>query len=172
MGNFGWTEMFFIVAFALIVFGPRKLPEIAKTLGHAMAQLRRASEEFKRTWETEVERETAKIEQPRTTAVASTSEIETNEIGASETGAIARNAEMPADLANEISAGMSDSIANELNAADAPAGDVRVDMSRGIYFNNLTPEPEATAPAMFGPSDPSAADDNSKSDEKHPVSIA
>lgn|SRR5262249_46059686 len=57
MGNLGWTEMFFIVAFALVIFGPRKLPEMARTLGRAVAQLRRASEEFKKTWEAEVNRE-------------------------------------------------------------------------------------------------------------------
>lgn len=57
MGNLGWTEIFFIVAFALIVFGPRKLPEIARTLGRTMAQLRRTSEEFRNAWEAEVEHE-------------------------------------------------------------------------------------------------------------------
>lgn len=56
MGNLGWSEMFFIVVFALIIFGPRRLPEIAKTLGRTVAQLRRASEEFKHTWESEAER--------------------------------------------------------------------------------------------------------------------
>ncbi len=63
IGNLGWTEMFFIVAFALIVFGPRKLPEIAKVLGHSLAQLRRASDEFKRTWENEIDRESVKEQQ-------------------------------------------------------------------------------------------------------------
>src|SRR5947207_87416 len=63
MGNLGWSEMFFIVVFALIVFGPRKLPEIARTLGKTMAQLRRMSDEFKQTWETELEREALKEEE-------------------------------------------------------------------------------------------------------------
>jgi TatA/E family protein of Tat protein translocase len=42
---------------ALIVFGPRKLPELGKSLGQAMSQFRRASDDFKRTWEQEVESE-------------------------------------------------------------------------------------------------------------------
>lgn len=63
MGNLGWTEMFFIVVFALIVFGPRKLPDIARTLGQAVAQLRRASEEFKHTWEAEATRDLLKEKQ-------------------------------------------------------------------------------------------------------------
>ena len=36
-------------------FGPRKLPELGKSLGQAMNQFRRASDDFKRTWEQEVE---------------------------------------------------------------------------------------------------------------------
>ncbi|MEW6737317.1 MAG: twin-arginine translocase TatA/TatE family subunit [Acidobacteriota bacterium] len=74
IGNLGWTEMFFIVAFALIIFGPRKIPEIAKVIGRTMAQLRRASEEFKRTWEAEVERDQLKDNQQ----LAATNSISTS----------------------------------------------------------------------------------------------
>jgi TatA/E family protein of Tat protein translocase len=48
-------EVVLILVIALIVFGPRKLPELGKSLGQAMAQFRRASDDFKRTWEQEVE---------------------------------------------------------------------------------------------------------------------
>jgi Tat protein translocase TatB subunit len=63
MGNLGWSEMFFIVVFALILFGPRKLPEIARTIGRYMAQIRRMSDEFQQTWEAEIERESLKEQQ-------------------------------------------------------------------------------------------------------------
>jgi TatA/E family protein of Tat protein translocase len=53
----GMPEVILILVIALVVFGPRKLPELGKSLGHAMAQFRRASEDFKRTWEQEVELE-------------------------------------------------------------------------------------------------------------------
>jgi|SRR5262245_55957285 len=53
----GMTEIMVIMVIALIVFGPRKLPELGKSLGQAMAQFRRASDDFKRTWEQEVEYE-------------------------------------------------------------------------------------------------------------------
>jgi Sec-independent protein translocase protein TatA len=39
---------------ALIFFGPRKLPQISRTLGKNLAEFRRASEEFKATWNREV----------------------------------------------------------------------------------------------------------------------
>lgn len=51
----GMPEVVLILVIALIVFGPRKLPELGKSLGQAMAQFRKASDEFKRTWEQEVE---------------------------------------------------------------------------------------------------------------------
>jgi len=51
----GMPEVVLILVIALIVFGPRKLPELGKSLGQAMSQFRKASDEFKRTWEQEVE---------------------------------------------------------------------------------------------------------------------
>ncbi len=51
----GMGEIVLILVIALVVFGPRKLPELGKSLGQAMSQFRRASEDFKRTWEQEVE---------------------------------------------------------------------------------------------------------------------
>jgi TatA/E family protein of Tat protein translocase len=59
-------EVVIILVVALVIFGPRKLPELGKSLGHAMAQFRRASEDFKRTWEQEVE-----IEKVRTSGATS-----------------------------------------------------------------------------------------------------
>jgi len=39
---------------ALVFFGPRKLPQLSRSLGKSVAEFRRASEDFKRTWEREV----------------------------------------------------------------------------------------------------------------------
>lgn len=38
---------------ALVFFGPRKLPQLSRSLGKSMAEFRRASDDFKRTWERE-----------------------------------------------------------------------------------------------------------------------
>ncbi|PYP82317.1 MAG: twin-arginine translocase subunit TatB [Blastocatellia bacterium AA13] len=62
MGNLGWAEIMVVLVIALIVFGPRKLPELGKTLGQSLAQFRRASEDFKRTWESEVETEKRRLD--------------------------------------------------------------------------------------------------------------
>jgi Sec-independent protein translocase protein TatA len=39
---------------ALVFFGPRKLPQLSRSLGKNLAEFRRASEDFKRTWDREV----------------------------------------------------------------------------------------------------------------------
>jgi Tat protein translocase TatB subunit len=45
--DFGFSgEIIFIMLLALILFGPRKLPEIARTMGKFMAEFRRASSDF------------------------------------------------------------------------------------------------------------------------------
>jgi TatA/E family protein of Tat protein translocase len=69
MGNLGWPEIVIILVIALIVFGPRKLPELGKTLGQSLAQFRKASEDFKRTWEEEVEVEKRRIDAPSSSTV-------------------------------------------------------------------------------------------------------
>ena len=56
-GTLGGPELLLILVIALIVFGPRKLPEIGKSMGKMMAEFRRASNDFKRTIEDEVEAE-------------------------------------------------------------------------------------------------------------------
>src|SRR6185369_542801 len=56
----GTTELLVIAFVALIIFGPRKLPEIGRTVGKSIAEFKRASDDFKRTWEYEVELEQRK----------------------------------------------------------------------------------------------------------------
>ncbi|MBA3713358.1 MAG: twin-arginine translocase TatA/TatE family subunit [Pyrinomonadaceae bacterium] len=51
----GTTELLVIAFVALIIFGPRKLPELGRSLGKSIGEFKRASEDFKRTWEREVE---------------------------------------------------------------------------------------------------------------------
>jgi sec-independent protein translocase protein TatA len=54
MGNLGMQEIIVIFILALIIFGPRKLPELGKTLGKGLAEFKKASNELKQTWEDEV----------------------------------------------------------------------------------------------------------------------
>lgn len=53
--NLGMSEMLFIFLLALIVFGPKKLPELARQLGKIMADFKRATNDFKYQLENEIE---------------------------------------------------------------------------------------------------------------------
>ena len=55
MGPVGWQEMVVIFIVALVLFGPRKLPELGRTLGKAISEFRRASNELKSTFEREMQ---------------------------------------------------------------------------------------------------------------------
>jgi len=62
LDSLGSTEFIFILLIALIFFGPRKLPQLAKSMGKGLAEFRKASDDFKRTWEREVALESTRAE--------------------------------------------------------------------------------------------------------------
>ena len=53
-GPLGVPELILIFVVALLLFGPRKMPQIGRSIGRALGEFRRASNEFKRTIEDEV----------------------------------------------------------------------------------------------------------------------
>src|SRR5438105_9625123 len=66
MGTLGVQEMVVIFFLALILFGPKKLPELGRTIGKAITEFRRASNDLKATFEREMqtlERESQSISQ-------------------------------------------------------------------------------------------------------------
>src|ERR1700752_5101197 len=54
LDSLGSTELLVILGAALIFFGPRRLPQLSRQLGKSLSEFRRASDDFKRTWEREV----------------------------------------------------------------------------------------------------------------------
>jgi len=54
MGPLGYPEMVFLFFLALILFGPKKLPELGRTVGKALTEFRRASNELKSTFDREM----------------------------------------------------------------------------------------------------------------------
>jgi sec-independent protein translocase protein TatA len=71
-GTLGFPELVVIFVIALIIFGPRKLPEIGRSLGKSLAEFKKASNELKNTLEEEIRLE----EQRSATDVASKSAAE------------------------------------------------------------------------------------------------
>jgi len=50
MGQIGFPELIMIFVIALLVFGPKKLPELGKSLGKGLKEFKRATDEMKSTW--------------------------------------------------------------------------------------------------------------------------
>jgi TatA/E family protein of Tat protein translocase len=71
-GSLGLPELLLIFAVALIVFGPRKLPEIGRTLGKALGEFKKATDDLKSTIEREVH-----LEEIKTITTSAMSPVET-----------------------------------------------------------------------------------------------
>src|SRR5687767_2856820 len=63
-GSLGIPELLLIFAVILIVFGPRRIPEIGRTLGKALGEFRKATDDLKNTIEREVRLEELKTITP------------------------------------------------------------------------------------------------------------
>ena len=63
-GSLGLPELLLIFVVALIVFGPRKLPEIGRTLGKALGEFKKATDDLKNTIEREVRARRAEADPP------------------------------------------------------------------------------------------------------------
>ena len=65
-GSIGMPELIIIFVIALVIFGPRKLPELGRSLGRSLSEFKRASNELKSTLEEEI-----RLEDQRTTLESS-----------------------------------------------------------------------------------------------------
>ena len=65
-GSIGMPELIIIFVIALIIFGPRKLPELGRSLGKSIAEFKKASNELKSTLEEEI-----RLDEQRSTLEAS-----------------------------------------------------------------------------------------------------
>src|SRR5687768_11529324 len=75
-GPIGVPELIVIFLVALLVFGPRKLPELGKTLGKGLAEFKRASEDLKRTIEDEIEQGKHQVSEVRDEVSSARREVE------------------------------------------------------------------------------------------------
>jgi sec-independent protein translocase protein TatA len=75
-GNIGMPELIVIFTIALLIFGPRKLPELGRSLGRSLSEFKKASNELRSTLEEEIrveeqqQREAVKPAPPDATASA------------------------------------------------------------------------------------------------------
>jgi TatA/E family protein of Tat protein translocase len=66
-GSIGMPELVIIFVIALVIFGPRRLPELGRSLGRAMTEFRRATHELSTTLEQEIEAEDRRAAVPTST---------------------------------------------------------------------------------------------------------
>ncbi len=93
-GSVGVPELIIIFTIALIIFGPRKLPELGKSLGKSLAEFKRASNELKNTLDEEIRLEDQRSAQPRPSEAQTThSSSSTGEAAADEHASVPRRNE-------------------------------------------------------------------------------
>ncbi len=83
-GTLGFPEILFILVLALLVFGPRKLPEVGRTIGRALGEFRRATGDLKRSFDQEVSTLEAEPKSDRPPVVARTASDSDSAAGDSE----------------------------------------------------------------------------------------
>ena len=76
-GSIGMPELIIIFVIALIVFGPRKLPELGRSLGKSLAEFKKASNELRSTLEDEIrlEEQRSALEASKAAAAAPTTTL-------------------------------------------------------------------------------------------------
>ena len=67
-GSIGMPELIIIFVIALIIFGPRKLPELGKSLGRSLNEFKKASNDLQNTLEQEIKLEEQKEQREKETA--------------------------------------------------------------------------------------------------------
>ena len=88
-GSIGMPELIIILVIALIIFGPRKLPELGKSLGRSLNEFKRASTDLQNTLEQEIKLE----EQKETAAKARQSDAAAPPVDTTDPGSVSRTAD-------------------------------------------------------------------------------
>ncbi len=159
--NLGFSEMLFIFVFALIIFGPKKLPEIGRQIGKALAEFKRATNDFKYQLESEMRQielqEALKKERDRITQALEPLEgtIATGSLGptpATETASTEPQAAVPSTAETNIAttAKVPDAGASGESTTTQPADEGREPTAATVTAGNAA-GPEIKSEAAKGP---------------------
>jgi TatA/E family protein of Tat protein translocase len=129
-GSIGMPELIIIFVIALIVFGPRKLPELGRSLGRSLTEFKRASNDLRNTLEEEIRVEDtppAAPEKPKAAEPAHVPEAQVSEAPVPEAQASeAQASEAQASEAQASEAQASEAQASEAQASEAQASEAQV----------------------------------------------
>jgi Tat protein translocase TatB subunit len=121
--NLGMSEMLFIFLLALIVFGPKRLPELARQLGKIMADFKRATNDFKYQLENEIEQLDiqAKNEEREKLRLQTFTSSEPTILPPPPTGAVPSTLSTPAGLSVESATSQEEHVPEQLSFAEPEA---------------------------------------------------
>lgn len=137
MFGIGAPELIFILVLALLIFGPKRLPQLSRTLGKGMAEFRRASTELQRAIHTEIEEPPAERR-----PVWSAPPEERLPARAAEPPQVAAEAQVEADLEADVEA----DVEAETGVAAGPADLADVDAE----VERAEAAPPPTTPTSWG----------------------
>ena len=137
LGSIGMPEMIVILVIALIVFGPRKLPELGRSLGKSLGEFKRASNDLRNTLEDEIRVEN------RRPATASTSSTKPDQPSSAV-------AEAPVAEAPVTEAPVAEAPVTEAPVAEAPVAEAPV-TEAPVAEAPVTEAPVAEAPVAEAP---------------------
>src|SRR5207244_5531929 len=75
MGQLGFSEMLVIFIVALLVFGPKKLPELGKSLGKGLKEFKKATDDLKSNWDEQIRDVEKHVDDVKTTVTDVTKDI-------------------------------------------------------------------------------------------------
>ena len=78
MGQLGFPELIVIFVIALLVFGPKKLPELGKSLGKSLREFKRATDDIKSNWEDQIKDAESSVKDVKDTVADATKDIKQN----------------------------------------------------------------------------------------------
>jgi sec-independent protein translocase protein TatA len=150
MGPLGMPEMMFIMVLALVLFGPKKLPEIGRTVGKAINEFRRASSELKTTFEREMqtlEQETNSIKE-----IAAPYQYDAYNYDYSESGNTTSDGSYGTESYDSTAVVPSTPSASATEGAESPVAP-EGSIARGAEISHVSEPVESTHPASAAPAD-------------------
>ena len=143
MFGIGSTELFIIIVVALIVIGPKKLPDLMRTLGKGMAEFKRVSSDVKETFDKEVKKAEKEIKEEEKKVKETVEKAVEDETPPAEADAASADASDTASA--EAASTEAEGPVHGTPATDTPANDARAEESAADNSPDKSPDADAAS---------------------------